>query len=338
MPPKAEEGTTATADSVRLLLSMKGGGKQRSKDVALLVLFEGDNAAASPGMHQLPPSTESSPFDASCSRGRPLTRHKAEARRETPEIARETQEEQDDRSKKRNKLVIHMIYGGPVGGDSALERKRWARQLYIGAIQHRVQPNRGRRDPIIFSDDDLPDGPTPHRDVILIAMDVNGATVRRVFVDTSSSVNVMYLETFTKLGLTKENLHQVRTPLTGFTGDSIELEGCITLPIEIREYPKLSQGKQLGETATGASHGSQHGRQPRESAKGDSHGRQQKGDNHGRQPRETTSHGTQPRELAKGDNHGTQPREITRGDSQGRQPAREDSQGRQSEKTARGDN
>ncbi|XP_031115825.1 uncharacterized protein LOC116019673 [Ipomoea triloba] len=136
------------------------------------------------------------------------TGHEAEARSEAPRIARETQEEQDDRSGKRNKL-------------------------------HRAPPKRGRRDPIIFSDDDLPDGPTPHRDAILIVMDVNGATVRRVFVDTGSSVNVMYLETFTKLGLTKENLHQVRTPLVGFTGNSIEPEGCITLTIEIGEYPRV---------------------------------------------------------------------------------------------------
>ncbi|XP_031095148.1 uncharacterized protein LOC115999438 [Ipomoea triloba] len=112
------------------------------------------------------------------------TGHEAEARIEAPRIAREAQEEQDDRSGKRNKLVIHMINGGPVGGDSAREKKRWARQLYIGAIQHRAPPKRGRRDPVIFSDDDLPDGPIPHRDAILITMDVNGATVRRVFVDT----------------------------------------------------------------------------------------------------------------------------------------------------------
>ncbi|XP_031090841.1 uncharacterized protein LOC115995830 [Ipomoea triloba] len=163
----------------------------------------------------------------------------AEAQPETPRMAWEPQEEQDDRSRKHHKLVIHMICGGPIDGDSARERKRWARQLYIGAVHHKAPPKKGRRDPIIFSDDDLPEGPTPHRDTILIAMDVNGATVRWVFVDTGSIVNVMYLGTFTKLGLTKENLHQVRTPLAGFTGDSIEPEGCITLPIEIGEYSRV---------------------------------------------------------------------------------------------------
>ena len=39
--------------------------------------------------------------------------------------------------------------------------------------------------------------------------------------------------TFTKLGLSRSQLEQVRTPLSGFTGNSIETEGSITLPVEV---------------------------------------------------------------------------------------------------------
>ncbi|XP_019160672.1 PREDICTED: uncharacterized protein LOC109157228 [Ipomoea nil] len=147
-------------------------------------------------------------------------------------------EEQDDRNWK-HKRVIHMICGGPAVGDSSRERKRWARQLYVGAVQHRPPIKKGQRDIITFFDEDLPNGPTPHRDALIITMDINGTTIWRVFVDTGSSVNVMYLETFNKLGLSKEQLHLVRTPLAGFTGDSIEAEGCLILPVEIGEYPRV---------------------------------------------------------------------------------------------------
>ncbi|XP_019150219.1 PREDICTED: uncharacterized protein LOC109147035 [Ipomoea nil] len=64
-------------------------------------------------------------------------------------------------------------------------------------------------------------------------MDINGVVVRRILVDTGSSVNVLYLETFIKMGMTWEQLSPVKTPLTGFTGDSVEAEGSITLPVEI---------------------------------------------------------------------------------------------------------
>nr|GMC77908.1 uncharacterized protein LOC109157228 [Ipomoea batatas] len=112
----------------------------------------------------------------------------------------------------------------------------------VGKVVRRWAPHKkGRRDPITFYYDDLPDGPTPHRDDILIAMDINGATVRRVFVDTRSSVYIMYLETFAKLGLAKENLHQVMTQLAGLTRDIIEPEGCITLPVEFGEYPRVRE-------------------------------------------------------------------------------------------------
>nr|GLL31768.1 uncharacterized protein LOC109157228 [Ipomoea trifida] len=71
----------------------------------------------------------------------------------------------------------------------ACKRKCCARQLYIEAVQHKAPPKKGRRDPITFFGDDLPSsGQIPHQDAILIAMDVKGITVRRVFVDTSSSV------------------------------------------------------------------------------------------------------------------------------------------------------
>ncbi|XP_019195711.1 PREDICTED: uncharacterized protein LOC109189555 [Ipomoea nil] len=69
----------------------------------------------------------------------------------------------------------------------------------------------------------------------------NGVVVRRILVNTGSSVNVLYLETFTKMGLTREQLNPVKTPLAGFRGDSVEAEGSITLPVEIGSYPDVQK-------------------------------------------------------------------------------------------------
>ncbi|VFQ76735.1 unnamed protein product [Cuscuta campestris] len=50
-------------------------------------------------------------------------------------------------------------------------------------------------------------------------------------IDTGSSVNIMYEKTFQDLGLDRKDLRPVRTPLSGFTGDSIEAEGVVTVPV-----------------------------------------------------------------------------------------------------------
>ncbi|XP_019194876.1 PREDICTED: uncharacterized protein LOC109188702 [Ipomoea nil] len=135
-----------------------------------------------------------------------------------------------------------MIVGGPEGGDSANTRKAWARQLYVGTVYGREESSKKVcREPIVFTDRDLPAGETPHRDALVIAMDISGVVVRRILVDTGSSVNVLYLETFTKMGLIREQLNPVKTPLAGFTGDSVEAEGSITLPVEIGSYPDVQK-------------------------------------------------------------------------------------------------
>ncbi|XP_019172655.1 PREDICTED: uncharacterized protein LOC109168055 [Ipomoea nil] len=142
----------------------------------------------------------------------------------------------------RQNPVINMIVGGPEGGDSANTRKAWARQLYVGTVYGREGGSKKVcREPIVFTDKDLPTGETPHRDALVIAMDVNGVVVRRILVDTGSSINILYLETFTKMGLAREQLASVKTPLAGFTGDSVEAEGSIILPVEIGNYPDVQK-------------------------------------------------------------------------------------------------
>ncbi|XP_065050242.1 uncharacterized protein LOC135680288 [Musa acuminata AAA Group] len=57
-------------------------------------------------------------------------------------------------------------------------------------------------------------------------------------VDTGSSADVLYLDAFKKLSLTKEDLTAMASALTGFTGDSISLLGTTILPITIPEEPR----------------------------------------------------------------------------------------------------
>ncbi|VFQ74019.1 unnamed protein product [Cuscuta campestris] len=129
---------------------------------------------------------------------------------------------------------IGMIFGGPEGGDSAAQQKNWVRSIYVGEVS--AEPPRRkhtRMEPIVFTDWDLPPTGEDHNDPLVITMDINGVDVARVLVDTGSSVNILYLETFQKLRLCRTQLEPLKTPLSGFTGDTVEAEGSIVLPVEL---------------------------------------------------------------------------------------------------------
>ncbi|VFQ71417.1 unnamed protein product [Cuscuta campestris] len=126
---------------------------------------------------------------------------------------------------------VGFIHGGNIGGDSAAQRKKWKHMAFVAKVQQAPAPKLGRREQIQFTEKDLPSTPSPHRDALVVKIEINDAIVHRTLVDTGSSVNIMYEKTFHDLGLERKDLRPVRTPLSGFTGDSIEAEGVITVSV-----------------------------------------------------------------------------------------------------------
>ncbi|VFR01365.1 unnamed protein product [Cuscuta campestris] len=141
--------------------------------------------------------------------------------------------EQNKKKKAAGKEHLQVIYGGPEGGDSASQRKKWGRELYVGTVALNPRSKQARREPITFTDRDLPATGEDHNDPLVITMDMGGVDVSRVLVDTGSSVNILYLEAFEKLKLCRTRLEPLKTPLSGFTGDSVEAEGSILLTCEL---------------------------------------------------------------------------------------------------------
>ncbi|VFR00617.1 unnamed protein product [Cuscuta campestris] len=141
--------------------------------------------------------------------------------------------DQNKKKKAAGKEHLQVIYGGPEGGDSASQKKKWGRELYISTVALDPRRKQTRREPITFTDRDLPATGEDHNDPLVITMDMGGVNVSRVLVDTGSSVNVLYLEAFEKLKLCRTRLEPLKTPLSGFTGDSVEAEGSILLTCEL---------------------------------------------------------------------------------------------------------
>lgn len=94
-------------------------------------------------------------------------------------------------------------------------------------------------EPITFNDNDLPTSGQAHSDSLVITMDIQGTDVQRILVDKGSSINILYDDVFRQLGLQPDQLQPIKTPLPGFTGDSIEAEGVIGLAVELGNQPNV---------------------------------------------------------------------------------------------------
>ncbi|VFR01665.1 unnamed protein product [Cuscuta campestris] len=107
---------------------------------------------------------------------------------------------------------VGFIHGGNIGGDSAAQRKRWKHMAFVAKVQQAPTPKLRRRQQIQFTEKDLPDTPSRHRDALVVKMEINNAIVHRTLVDTGSSVNIMYEKTFQDLGLDRKDLRPFPTP------------------------------------------------------------------------------------------------------------------------------
>ena len=68
---------------------------------------------------------------------------------------------------------------------------------------------------------------------MVVTARINGFIVKRVLIDQGSGVEVMYPNLYKGLGLKKDDLSKYDTPLMGFDGRMVILEGQILLPMNM---------------------------------------------------------------------------------------------------------
>ncbi|RWW32441.1 hypothetical protein GW17_00002887 [Ensete ventricosum] len=68
-----------------------------------------------------------------------------------------------------------------------------------------------------------------HDDALVIMAHIVNARVKCIMIDIGSSVDILYLDAFQKLGMTNRDLIPMTSNLIGFIGDAITLVGIATL-------------------------------------------------------------------------------------------------------------
>ncbi|XP_073119578.1 uncharacterized protein [Henckelia pumila] len=127
--------------------------------------------------------------------------------------------------------MINMISGGTIDGDSGRARKAHGRRLENLEVNSQLScPT----DPSIsFEREDLKDVVIPHNDLLLVTLTIANYDVARIFVDTGSSVNIIFKETLDKMKLEGFELDPITTELYGFTGHALQPLGQIMLPLSL---------------------------------------------------------------------------------------------------------
>ncbi|XP_073129104.1 uncharacterized protein [Henckelia pumila] len=122
-----------------------------------------------------------------------------------------------------------MISGGSTDGDSNRARKSWTRRESLGVEEGKP----GAGPAITFGPRDLEGVNLPHNDALLIQARIANYDVRRVFVDSGSSVNVLFQDAFEQMDLQGYELSPVKTALYGFAGHTVQPQGEMLLPITL---------------------------------------------------------------------------------------------------------
>ncbi|XP_073152557.1 uncharacterized protein [Henckelia pumila] len=140
----------------------------------------------------------------------------------------------DDRAHQRPappaRGIINMISGGPTDGDSNRARKTSSRKLMNMEIDNQIVHTGPT---LSFGPEDMKGVASNHNDALVIRAMIANYDVARIFVDSGSSVNVLFQEAISQMDLGQYKIEPDVTSLFGFTGHAIRPVGLVHLPLTL---------------------------------------------------------------------------------------------------------
>ncbi|GKV25935.1 hypothetical protein SLEP1_g35307 [Rubroshorea leprosula] len=134
-------------------------------------------------------------------------------------------------------------------GKGARGRKTYARQVMTvnknRPLKRPFEEAEWENAPITFSPADYkraegePDVMMPHANPFVATVQIGNHNVNKVFVDTGSSLDILYWSCFQKMQLNPNSLQKYEGPIYGFDNQPVPVEGIITLPIYVGSEPRF---------------------------------------------------------------------------------------------------
>ncbi|GAV79434.1 hypothetical protein CFOL_v3_22899, partial [Cephalotus follicularis] len=94
---------------------------------------------------------------------------------------------------------------------------------------------------ISFSEVDYEGVRLPHDDPVVVTLQVELLTMKRILIDSGSSTDILYKHAFDQLRIPAYQLRPVKTPLVGFAGEMIHPLGSIDLSVVAGTAPCQTQ-------------------------------------------------------------------------------------------------
>jgi hypothetical protein len=137
-------------------------------------------------------------------------------------------EDKKDEGNEEKRHTLNTISDGFAGGGkSSSSRKKYVRQVML--CQEYETPASGRELDISFTTKDFRDVIPHDDDPMVITLQIFKWDVERVLIDPGSSADILYYDTFDRMGLDPEQLQPFKGTLAGFTGEQVHVRGYITL-------------------------------------------------------------------------------------------------------------
>ena len=104
-------------------------------------------------------------------------------------------------------------------------------------VNHQAKIPRLSEEPITFTEEEARGLIYPHKDAIVVNHKIVARKKHRVLIDNGSTMDILFSSTLDRMNLISHTFTPVRTPLYGFSGESIDTEGALDLPIELGDAP-----------------------------------------------------------------------------------------------------
>ncbi|XP_074377257.1 uncharacterized protein LOC141718772 [Apium graveolens] len=142
-----------------------------------------------------------------------------------------------DRNPQPRGPVINMILGGPTTACTTRNsRKAYAREMMsiVG------EPSKHSKSEMMleFGDPELEGLKFPQNDPLVITLVIGNCPAMRVLVDNGASVDILFHDTFIRMGYNDSQLTPSDIPIYRFNHVECKVEGAIQLPVTIGEEPK----------------------------------------------------------------------------------------------------
>ncbi|XP_074301422.1 uncharacterized protein LOC141632809 [Silene latifolia] len=108
--------------------------------------------------------------------------------------------------------------------------KRHATETKGDKLEFSLRVSRQDLPAILFDEADVPDEAEHHHDALIITLSIGNFLVKKILVDTGSSVNMIMLETLKNMGFSEKDLVQKAVPLVVFNGETKQSIGEIVIP------------------------------------------------------------------------------------------------------------